>query len=159
MPCLHGRLLTACCEMLAGILADRLQHAEARLSTRALLGVHQALVQELCHLLEGRSLLLTPHAGSSREADRLHPLQGEPTHKDREASEELLFACLQEVVAPGNGVAQRLLARGQVTGPPAEQRQTVREPCQQRRGSQQREACGGQLQGERQPVQALAELD
>src|SRR5215831_15811527 len=107
MPFLEGLLLTTCCELLRGVFPDRLQHAEARLSTRALLGLHQAFVQQLRQLLEDRSLLinlLRGGTGSLEKADHLHRLQGEAAHKDSEAPEQLLLTCLQEIIAPGNRV-------------------------------------------------------
>ena len=71
----------------------------------------------------------------------------------------MLFACLQQVVAPGNRVAQRLLALWQVPCPPAGQRQAMLQSCQQGSRGEQRENRRDQLERQRQPVQALADLD
>src|SRR5438477_536341 len=89
-----------------GPYQHRLRRGEARRSSCALLRLHQRVVQQLRQLLEGRSLLVYLRrgrgSGSMWEADRLHRLQGETAHKDGEAPEQVLFACLQQIVAPGN---------------------------------------------------------
>ena len=57
MPLLQGGFFSTGRQLLCGILPDRLQQREARLSACVLLRLHQALVQELCQLLEGRSII------------------------------------------------------------------------------------------------------
>ena len=141
---------------------DRLQQREARFSACALLRLHQALVQQVRQLLQHRSLVGLRRGRGPRSienADRLHRFQRETAGEDRETPEQLLFACLQQVIAPGNRVAQRLLALWQVPCPPAGQRQAVLQSCQQGGRGEQRENCRGQLERQRQPVQALADLD
>ena len=162
MPLLHGGFLSTGRQLLCGILPDRLQQREARLSTCALLRLHQALVQQVCQLLQHRSIVGLRRGRcleSLEDADRLHCFQRETAGEDREAPEQLLFACLQQVVAPGNRVAQRLLALWQVSCPPAGQRQAVLQSCQQGSRGEQRENRRGQLECQWQPVQALADLD
>src|SRR5205085_7027383 len=79
--------------------------------------------------------------------------------KGRQSPEQVLFALLQQVVAPGNRVAQRLLALGQIPCPPTGQRQAALQSCQQGGRREQREDRCRQFERQWQPVQALAELD
>jgi hypothetical protein len=70
----------------------------------------------LRQLLQGSSIVASLPRGCSRsgigEEDRLHGFQGEAAHKDCDVPEQLPFACLQEIVTPGNRGAHRLLPRG-----------------------------------------------
>ena len=70
-----------------------------------------------------------------------------------------MFALLQQVIAPGNGVAQGLLALWQVPRSPTGQREPTLQSCQQGSRGEQREDRRSQLQRQWQPVQALADLD
>src|SRR6266699_1834192 len=89
-------------ERLSPILADGLQHHEAGLLSLGLL--QQVLVQKRGDSIQDpfRSLI-------KRRAEGLDSLQGTTADEDREPPEETLFLGTQEVIAPGDGVAQGLL--------------------------------------------------
>ena len=75
MPLLQGGFFSTGRQLLCGILPDRLQQREARLSTCALLRLHQALVQQVCQLLQHRSIVGLRRGrclDSLEDADRLH---------------------------------------------------------------------------------------
>ena len=135
---------------------------EARLSTCALLRLHQALVQQVCQLLQGRSIVgLRQGRGpeSLEDADRLHCLQREAAGEDREAPEQLLvrlppashssrqWCCAASAGALAGPVPPGWAAAGDAAVVPARQ---------QGRAARDRR---GQLERQRQPVQALADLD
>ena len=116
-------------ELLQGELADRLQHPEARLPLSTLGLANEALVDERGE----RGKNVEPVAGCISGLGRLQrPAAGE----DRQPAKQRLLAGREQVVAPGDGVAQRLLARGQVAGAAGQQRQAPVQPRQQRRRRQ-----------------------
>ena len=103
--------------------------------------------------LKHRGVLFTAHL-----AHRFCRFKGAAAHKDGEPAEEALFLCRQQVVAPLQGVAQRLLAGGQVLRSSRQDLEPVREPLQQRLGRQEFAAGCGQFDGQRQAVQVHADL-
>ena len=111
MPDAGGVGLAALGEMLGRVLADRLEQPEARLAGGRLLDPDQALVGE-GHQAVG-DVAADLRAGA---ADRLRRLEVEAPGEDRAPVEEPPGAVVEEVVAPGDGAAERLLARRQVAG-------------------------------------------
>jgi len=97
---------------LCGVLADRLQHREARL---LVLGprYEQAVVHQGGQRLQGCSFRFGP-------ADGLRRFQRKVADERGEASEHQPLALVEEVVAPGHGVAQRPLTLWQVACPARE---------------------------------------
>src|SRR5439155_25342559 len=93
-------------------------------------------------------------------AYRLRRLQRAPADEDGEPLEQPLLPRVQQLVAPRDGVAQRPLPRRQVARPARQELQGRRvgrfcgpvrrppQPCQQRRGGQQLDAGGRQLEGQ-----------
>ena len=73
-----------------------------------------------------------PTAGEHPQSTKQHP-----------------FAGSEQVVAPGNGTAQRLLPRGKIPGTTGQQGQAPLEPLQQRLRRQHLDARGRQLDRER----------
>ena len=86
-------------------------------------------------------------------------LERGPTGENREAGEEPLLVGIEQVIAPGDGVAHRLLARGEIARPALEDVQPAVEPSQQRIWREQTDARGGKLDGQRQAVQPRTDLD
>src|SRR3989442_3425571 len=86
-------------------LADRLKHHEARLLGFLLRLLEQALVNE-----RGHGIQHWPHFISKSSANRLYCFQCAPTCKDGEPSEESLFLCIEQVVAPFDSIAEVLLS-------------------------------------------------
>jgi hypothetical protein len=79
-----------------------------------------------------------------------------PPAKTPSRAEELFLAVVEEVVAPGERVAQRLLPRGKVACAAGQKLQALAEPLQHRFGREQRDPRRRQLERERQPVEAYA---
>ena len=77
--------------------------------------------------------------------DGLDGFECTATDEDREAPEEALLLFIQEIVAPLDGVAQRLLAGGQVLCSTCQDLEPVREALEQRLWWQQFDAGRGQL--------------
>ena len=89
-------------------------------------------------------------------ADLLGRLEREAAGEGAEPREELFLAVVEEVVAPGERVAQRLLPRGKVACAAGQKLQALAEPLQHRFGREQRDPRRRQLERERQPVEAYA---
>ena len=91
-------------------LADRHQHAEARLASDFRLA-HQALLDERAQDLEDVAPELAP-----RTADRLDLRKHPPGDEDAEPREEPTLRYLEEIPAPLDGAAERPLAFGEIPG-------------------------------------------
>jgi len=69
----------------------------------------------------------------------------------------LLLARVEQVITPGDGVAHGALPRRQVACPAHQQGQALVKARQQRARRQHLDPGGGELDGQRQPVQAVAD--
>ena len=102
-----------------------------------------------------------PRAMSARQGtashDRLHGVEGPPAGEDGERAEHAARRVVEQVVAPVDRRAQRALPLGQVARAARQQREALVEPLQQLRSARAADAGGGQLDGQRQPVQAPAD--
>src|SRR5262245_13735273 len=101
MPALQLDVLT---EPLVRVLADDLEHREA-IATAS----HEALVDERAEILE------------RRVADRFRGSECPASGEDAEPREQLLGARLEQVVAPVERHAQRLLMLRRVAAPAGQQ--------------------------------------
>ena len=124
-----------------GELEDRLQHHEALAPPS-----QQALVDQRLDEL------------GVAFGDGLDRLQRGAAREDGEPPEELLLLARQELVAPLDRRVQRPLPLGHVARARHEQRQALLESCEQRLGVEHLHPGGGQLDRERQPVEAPADL-
>ncbi len=93
-----------------------------------------------------------------RVAHRDRRFEREPSAEDSEPGEELLLVRAEQVVAPGDRVAERPVPVGKVAGPTAEELEPLVEEREHRLGRQQLRPGGRQLQGERQVVEARADV-
>ena len=84
--------------------------------------------------------------------------QGGAASEDGDASKEGLFRWREEVVAPGDGVAQGTLASGQIAGAVGQHRQALFEAGEHRPWGEEAHPGGGELDGEGQSVEAAADL-
>ena len=133
-------------EPLAGVLADRLQHPEpVALAVR----LHEGLVDERLQLVEDGL------AGVC--ADGLDVREGAPAGEDGQAPEQALLRLLEERVAPVDRGPERLLPLGNVARAGREHVEGAVEPLEQRLRGQKPQAGRGELEGERQAVQAPAD--
>ena len=106
---------------------------------------HQAVVDE-----GGKR----PQAGA---ADRLGGIQRAAAGEHGQPGEQRPLARLEQLVAPVDRRAQRVLAGGRVARAGREQVKAVLEPREHRRRVEQLGARGGQLEGEREPVEGPAD--
>src|SRR6266702_1814356 len=116
-------------ENLQPILADRLQHQEAWLLAFLLGLLQQALVEKRSNALPYLPCFTTIFTCS---ADCLYRLQSTTTNEDGEPPEESLLRGIEQVIAPCNRVAQRLLPCRDVTRGACQHRQPLiqsREQC------------------------------
>src|SRR5687768_995020 len=108
LPRLHGLVMLL--QLLQSVLADRFQHREARRAVRLSELTHKAMVNERCESIEHIDVRVAGFGGLKRpSASKVSQLAVEP-----------LFLLVQQVVTPGDGVADRLLSGGKVTRSPGE---------------------------------------
>ncbi len=109
----HLLRLAARYQALQSVLSDRLQHRKTRLSLPTLRRFgqryQQAVVYQRRQPLQDVASLGFVRAGAAHGFRRF---QGAPTGEDGEAPEQRLLADVEEVVAPGDRVAQRPLSLG-----------------------------------------------
>jgi hypothetical protein len=143
VPQLDVTRLAGALEVLARVLADRLQHPEpVALAVR----LHESLVDERLQLVEDRL------AGVG--ADGLDVRECAPSGEDGHAPEHALFRLRKERVAPVDRRAQRLLPLGNVAKAGRQYLKGVVETVEQRLWRQEPESGGRELESERQAVQA-----
>jgi hypothetical protein len=145
--------LVALLESLEGELADRGQAAEPRLASAGLGAQDEALVDQ-----GGQGIEDLDAERAIGIADRLGRLQRPAAHEHGQAPEQRLLGRREQVVAPGDGAAQRLVARRHVTCPAGQEAQALREARQDRLRLEQLHARRGQLDGQRQAVEPTADL-
>ena len=114
-------------QALLPILADRLEQDEAGFFLPLLhCLVHQVLVEEGGHALQHVHRLIT-----ERLADGLDRFQRKAADEGGELLEETLFLRRQQVVAPGNRVAQRLLPCWRIACPTRQDLESMPKPCEE----------------------------
>ncbi len=144
------RRLAALRQLLQRVGADRLQHREARLPIRVGRRVHESLVDQRRHPVQDV-------ARARADGHRLGRLQGEAADEDGQPAEQRPLLAGQQVVAPGDRVAQGPLPRRGVARAPRQQGQAVRQPGQQGRRSEHLGAGRRQLDRQRQAVEGTAD--
>ena len=134
----------------AGVLRDRVEHAEAGAAVRPDAGEDQALVpqrrEEAQRAVAGRHELLG-------RLDR--PAAGE----DAEPGEQRLLVGIEQRVAPVDRGAQRPLPLGKIAWPVGEKRDPLLEPLEDRLQRKDAGVCRGELDREREPVEAPADRE
>jgi hypothetical protein len=144
VPPTDRRRLAGPRELLLGVLADGLKHPEARLLAGTDGALDQAAVDQYPEPLE--------HVASrqvSAAADGLGRFQRPATGEDGQAPEQRLLTRAEQVVAPGERLAQRLLALRQVGRPAGQQRESPVQSPQQGPRRQQPRPRRRQLDGQR----------
>ena len=134
--------------------SDRLEHEESWIAVRVVLRADQALLRQRCQDVEdvhGLALL----AG---DADGLGRVEGPAAHEHAESLEELALRLVEQVVAPGDGRPERLLARRQVARSTREERQTIAESRQDGLRAQEAKAGRRELDRQRQAVEPCRDL-
>ena len=140
-------LLAAGHQPLPRELTHRLEHQVARLIPAVRQQVDQALVDERRHAIQHIERTV-----AARVADLPRGVEREAAGEDGEAPEERLLVRGEQVVAPGDRVAHRLLPGRQVAVAARQERQAPLQPGQQCRRREDLDAGGGQLDRQRQAV-------
>ena len=133
-------------QALGGELADRLQHQVTRRPGRPQLP-EQALVHQLLQAVQHAD------ADAGPRAHGLDHLQVDTAPEDRAGRQQLPALIAEQVIAPLDGGAQRLLAVRQVTAPAGQQPQRMLQPLQDRLRRQQPDPRRSQLDRQRQAIQ------
>ena len=119
------------------------------------------LIAELDHALVHERLDAVDDVDAEivlRVGHGLGRLERAPADEDRDPAEQPLLRFVEQVVAPGDRAPQRLLAFGQIARAAGQDLQPALESSQHRRGRQRLDARRRQLEGQRQPVEAVADL-
>jgi hypothetical protein len=151
MPGTNGDLFSAAGEALVCVSSQRLEHpVPGRL--RLTFGNHHRLPDEGGQAVKhGRFVELVTRGDRSRAGDR--PAPGE----DREAGEQSLLVCLEELMRPVDGASQRLVA-ARVLAVDAQELETVLEVVDDFSWRHRVDSDGGELERQRDAVEAPAEL-
>ena len=142
--------LAALLRLLDGELADRLEHREPRLALDPLGLADEALLGQRRQPVEGIAALAA--------ADALDLVEPRTADEHREASEELAVGLLEHVVAPRDRAAQGLLPSRKVARARRQQPEPIAQPAEHRLGSQDPDPRRGELDRQRQAVEADADL-
>ena len=137
MPVTEGLDLSRVRHPSERVLADGLEHGEARRTSRAGRRPDEALLQQR-H--EGREVRVTHALGG---------LDGPAAGEDGEPSQKGALARLEELVAPVDRGPQRALAVGKIALAAFEHSEPVLESREQRRRREDAQTCGSELQCER----------
>ena len=100
-------------------------------------------------------------AGDTRlpaTTDRLGGFERAPAGEDRQPSEQHLLRLAEQVDAPGDGAAQRLVAQRLIARAAGQQRQAAVHAHEHGFGRQQSDASGRQLDAQWQAVESMADL-
>ena len=97
VPTTDGFAVAASRETLERVLADRLEHPQARLVAAASPGRQQVVPEQRLDALDDVDV--------APAGDGLGSVGGEPSDEDAEAREELLLCGVEELVAPGDRTA------------------------------------------------------
>ena len=134
------------------VVADGGQQVVARAAVR-LLRAQQRLFGQ-----PGQQVEDVPAGDAAARRDPFGGGQGEAAGKDREPPEHRALVRGEQVVAPVEGRAQRLMAARRRAGPAGQYREDVVQALRQLCGRQDPYPRGGQLDRQRQAVQATADL-
>src|SRR5882672_588253 len=138
-------------ELLTRVLADRLEHRVPR-RPASVLHHHERLVDEVCEKLEDGLAF-----NSIAAADGLGCLERAATDKDGQPAKEEALAFGEEVIAPVDEPAKRLLARDGVSAAAGEEAEPVIEPFGDLGDRENSYAGGRELERQRDAVQAAAD--
>jgi hypothetical protein len=139
----HRMLFAARGQLFQRVLADRLQHQVARRTIRALRGPEQAAPHERGHALQD--------VAAARNRPRR--IEREAADEDPQPPKEHLVPLLQQVMAPGDRIAQTSQPFGYIAGTVGQHGQTVLKPDRQCCGRKDAYPGGSQLDRQRQSIQ------
>ena len=143
----NGVSLAALRQLLRRVGPNRVQHLEPRVAVRVD-GPDQALVREGDQAVDD----VHPELGG-RPAHRLGCSKVDAALEDRDPVQQSPVALVEQVVAPGDRTAERLLPLGQVPRAGGEERELVLEPSAQGVRREQLDPRRGELDRERHAVE------
>jgi hypothetical protein len=126
--------LAARLELLQPVLTDRLEHPKARLAAGVRAASDKTLGNERLQASQDVNVRLV------QAAHRLSGLQRPPAQENGEATKQPALGIVQEILAPGDRVAQGLLTGREITGPAGQERQPSFQPPSYRLRRQQPDA-------------------
>ena len=136
------------------MLANCLKHPEAQVAGRLFLA-QEVLVDQGRHAVDHVEVQIRPASCDHRFGRG----QRAAADEHREATIQHLLVRSEQVVAPGDRLAQGLLANGQIAGPACQRSQPVLQPREQRLRRENVDTRGGELDGQGQAIEAVADLD
>ena len=148
VPSLCGVGLPVGTQPLECVLADRVEHREARLAVNAAARDDQALVAQRRQEAES-GLVVTEHSSRGSERD--------PAGEDRELLQRRLLDRLEQRVAPVDRRNERLLPSRHVSRAAGEEREPLLQTARDLGQREQPDAGGRELDRERQAVQPPAD--
>src|SRR5215207_6324943 len=140
-------------ELLECKFSDRLQHAEPRLAGAAFDRSHHAAIDKGSQALQHIPVKILRWGDHS-----LSRFQGATTSEYGKALQCVLLLRIEKLVTPRNGVSQRALPRREITRTVGQQREPSIQPREDGAWRQQTHARGGELDGQREPVQSPTDL-
>ena len=140
-------------EPVGGELADGLKQPVAK-GSPGRLGHHQALVHQGTEKIGD-----VEHLNVARAADRFGGVQVEALGEHRQAAQQRLLGAVEQRIGPVDGRLQGLLPRQGGTASAGEQPETLVEAVVQAGQGQGAQPGGGELDGQRQPVQPAADRE
>jgi hypothetical protein len=138
-------------ELFQSVLANRLQHHKAGFTPAWLDLLRKTFIDHGCHAIEQIQIKI-----ASGIAHGFRAFQRASAHEHRESPEKLLLGGSQQIVAPVNGGAQRLLPLRHVARAAGQQLQPAGETCPHGRGRKNFDPGGCEFDGERQTIEARA---
>ena len=148
----HGVGLAGFAELFQGVLAHRLQQPVAG-SAPAVVGDHQRLVHQQRELIEHLVALHVTAAG-----DRLGGVEVESAQKHRQPAKQDPLGFGQQRVRPVHRGAQGLLAAYRGARTAGQQPEPVMQAVEDFGQRQRAHPCGGELDRQRQPIEARADF-
>lgn len=149
----HGRFVAAFGEALDGVFADHLEHGEAGFAVGAIHALEKILIHER------RKAVEEVHAEiAGGIADGFGGFERAAADESGEAAEEAALGLVEEIVAPVNRVAKGLLAFGKIEGAAGEELEAALEAIEDSGGRKNAGAGGGELDRQREAVEARADV-
>jgi hypothetical protein len=110
-------------ELLQSVLPHALQQAVADVFGAPTICLNQALIYERGHAVE--HVLRGWPAPTAGGSYGLGPVHRETPSEDAQAPKKRQFGRIEQIVAPADGLSQRVLTLGEIPGFPSEQREAL----------------------------------
>ena len=160
----HAGKLFQANQLLGAVLPNRLIHADAHVGFVPVVAAQETLVDQRFDANQNIDVHKIGVGGtvagtSEIPYDRFGRFHGESADKPGQKAKEHLLGGFEDVVAPGDRVAQGLVPFRAVACPAGEHRQALLQPPEHSLRRQRSGPGGGQLDGKREPIETHADLD